>query len=278
MALRVLSTSDVEELVSRQTVVGQGVFGVVSLVPWENGFAILKVMKTNCPDQTFQKEKRFLEILQGAGGAPLLLGVCSSPKAIVITFRGHNTLRYVLQHRPLPDWYLAYIAFLLGFRLQEVHAAGVIHRDIHVYNVLVTVPQDLSMPWVSIIDYGLATMNYSVLDNMPDGAYRCELTDLCGGLGRTSSPSPDISALGELLNYIFQKMSVMPESAKEVVEMARTDRDTKQATLDEIVSKLYWILSEDFKVNIPSSLTSYGQVDSFTHCASVIYYRVTRCA
>ncbi|XP_071530529.1 probable serine/threonine-protein kinase mkcF [Panulirus ornatus] len=165
---KVLSREDLDNLVSQGTVLGYGSYGKAYLVRWDNSSAVLKLGNGRATRRDFEVEAYFLDKLDGAGGAPKLLAVSYSPLSLLMSFEGHQTLEDLLRNHHLPSRYLGQIGLQICRCLQEIHARGIIHSDLHSGNILVTVPDDLSLPpKVNIIDFGLATYAVSTIALLP---------------------------------------------------------------------------------------------------------------
>lgn len=88
-----LHNSDVEHLLlENKAKLGQGSYGKVTLVQWEDSKAVLKVGHNASVLDSFRHEAEYLQKLDGAGGAPRLLGLGQDPPALLMTYCGHKTL------------------------------------------------------------------------------------------------------------------------------------------------------------------------------------------
>ncbi|XP_071542898.1 probable serine/threonine-protein kinase DDB_G0281745 [Panulirus ornatus] len=137
---------------------GEGMYCRVSLVDWHGTPLVEKVSKHPASEsQTFEREVEYLHALDGAGGAPQLVSVFSSPPTIVCTFKGYSTLYDFLERGGIPDKMYPMVAIRIAERLQEVHAVGIVHNDLKTDNVMLEVSKKHKNGFeVSIIDYGLA--------------------------------------------------------------------------------------------------------------------------
>lgn len=249
MAVVQLSQLCLSDLVSRQSILGEGGFGMVGLIPWDNGgTAVLKVMKDTCPQHTFNREKFFLKTLNGAGGAPHLLAECQEPRAMVITYQGSQNLYDVLKRCLLPGWYLCLITLEICLQLRNIHAAGVVHGDLHEANIILTIPHnDLRYrPQVKIIDYGLAAVHRGGLEQLTDYDYQqlsSHLGDNC-----VLAPESDLHALSMMLMDNFDKMEKVPLRLQELANMMRFAEPRPQwqlSNLDQTLKILRQVLEEE---------------------------------
>lgn len=94
MAPSRMSQEFMEDLLSEGSVqLGVGGFGAVYLVEHRGQKAALKLGKSLHHAESILKERRVLEQLQGAGGAPRPLAYCPDPPALLMTYcRGRDLL------------------------------------------------------------------------------------------------------------------------------------------------------------------------------------------
>lgn len=213
-----LSPGIVQDLISCQTVIDEGAVGVVGSVPWgDNTSAVIKILKDKCPEDYFRREVFFLNFLNGFAGAPRLLGVSeTSPRALVMTNQGSQTLRHVLLHYNLPDWVLIRIGIGIISRLQELHAVGVLHNDIHAGNIMVDLPEETSAPPViRLIDFGQAAATDKILEHFSGDLERKIFVERRSSWFDT--PVRDIHMLGETFLRMMDKMEEVSPCVATVV-------------------------------------------------------------
>ncbi|XP_045589932.2 probable serine/threonine-protein kinase mkcF [Procambarus clarkii] len=241
-----VSSFQLNILMSQTQYIGQGAYAKVGRVPWDGGHAILKMMKRNS-ERDFRRELIIMERLDTAGGAPKILGLCYKPRAIVMSSRGEITLATALQHN-LPDWYMVYIVLKVGQCLREVHERGVIHGDIHASNVMVTLSPDFCKPpEVFLIDFGMSGLSPEALSTFSPEDLAC--------LGDTQmvhenlTYSHDVKCLGIMLLEISFLMKTSLASVRNIFEMA-TPSEREPAALDDVLQRLNTVLTDDFNINI----------------------------
>ncbi|XP_045590404.2 probable serine/threonine-protein kinase DDB_G0267514 [Procambarus clarkii] len=133
---------------------GSGTYGTVSLMDWDGQPAALKVAKSSEFSEMFEREGNVLSLLNGAGGAPLLLHRSVNPPSLVTTYKGNQTLLDVLRN---PQYDLLDVGLQVGIKLNEIHEAGLVHNDIKCDNIMIQGPPH--KPNISIIDFGFASKN-----------------------------------------------------------------------------------------------------------------------
>lgn len=140
----------------------------------------------------FREEFQILKEVDGAGGSPRALGICSKPSAILCSFVGRNTLEHVLEKMHYSDTQLLGLALRLCIAVQEVHEKDFIHNDLMDDNIVV----DVTTGRVSIIDYGNACRPG---DNVGYGSSSADniAPEILGG-GPSTSAS-DVFAVGFML-------------------------------------------------------------------------------
>ncbi|XP_045587234.1 probable serine/threonine-protein kinase DDB_G0271682 [Procambarus clarkii] len=135
----------------RRKFIGSGAYGVVALVEWRREPVALKISRSSLFSKSFSREADILALLKGAGGAPLLLGVAVNPFALLITYKGSQTLQNLFND---PEYNLIDLGLQVGRKLLEIHKAGIVHNDIKGSNIMVQGPPH--NPEISIIDFGMA--------------------------------------------------------------------------------------------------------------------------
>nr|XP_045587900.1 uncharacterized protein LOC123749822 [Procambarus clarkii] len=228
-----------DEHLSQRQYIDEGDFGIVWRIPWGKQYAILKTMKKKkISAKAFRTELFIMERLNGAGGAPRLLGVCYKPRAIVMSFRGELTLSEAIRE-DIPDWLIIYIVLKVGQCLRELHARGVIHNDIHARNVRVTLCQQ-KLPQVFLIDFGQSILRQDALLTLSQKTRRKLETKLHPKKNLTYSR--DVKALGLMLLNIVDIKNINIESIKEIIAITWSSM-CEPAPLDDILLKLNLVLA-----------------------------------
>ncbi|KAK8743415.1 hypothetical protein OTU49_001435, partial [Cherax quadricarinatus] len=102
----------------------------------------------------FEKEVSYLQVLNGAGGAPVPLCMSKKPTCLVMTYKGDKCFDDFLDESSPIKCLCA--LFKLTIRLNEIHRKGVLHGDLKMDNIMI---QNESHPYnfiVNIVDFGLA--------------------------------------------------------------------------------------------------------------------------
>ncbi|XP_071518752.1 uncharacterized protein [Panulirus ornatus] len=228
---KVLSRLEVKHLITKGVRLGEGAYGTAYLVKWDGAETVLKVAKDFADLQVYQREAYFLEQLGGAGGAPRLLATSVDPPAILISFVGQETLKRVLLERELPDEYLGLIGLQMCLRVKECHLLGICHKDLHTENIIVNIPDDLSLPpEVCLIDFGLAVYNESALAQLPGDDPYHGLSQTKGS--KVTSFKIDVADLG------YEICANMEAEAPQSVRLMAVDASLGTLTLDDLITGL----------------------------------------
>lgn len=280
-----LSSAAVSELLACQKVLGEGVHSEVGLVPWDDGkVAVIKLLKEECPQDVFQREKFVLEMLKGVGGTPHLLGFCGNPLALITSYMGPLTFPQILKQYKLPDWYLGIILLEIGKRILEIHAAGVVHNDMHGRNVIVNLPPSLAyLPEVKIIDFGQAKIYKRRMNPLKYNEYQ----DMVEGFGEwVGTPEKDVFGLGDILGKLLGQMSEIPISAGIMLGMTRGYVRGQQSSMEEVLKEIRRMVYQEMNMAIPPStdlLTSLTSVtplysDHSSHNSCAVFVGLPSCS
>lgn len=147
-----LSAEELDSL-QVQTDVTPGSYAQVQMVTFNGRIAIRKVMVSDCFLELLLREARVLLELDGVGGAPRVLALCTDPPAIVLEFVGDTFREFVSECRSV-SLLIDTLAKVCD-RVHEIHNQGLVHCDLKANNI--TVSGELHNPDVHIIDFGLAT-------------------------------------------------------------------------------------------------------------------------
>lgn len=122
--MKFLNSEVVDDLLRTENkVLGNGTFGEVLLVSYHNEPAALKVSKSRQKKiknkylrhlPNFLNEAEILYCLQGAGGAPLLHGVHVNPPALLMQYKGSQSLLDVIKD---PEFDLLAVGLEIGKQL-----------------------------------------------------------------------------------------------------------------------------------------------------------------
>lgn len=101
MTAKQMTPLEVETLQEKaHLTLGQGTFGSVYLVEHFGVQCALKIGGPYADVASLEEECKIMEHLEGAGGAPLALGICSEVLAIVMSYRGKKDLVAWLFDKP----------------------------------------------------------------------------------------------------------------------------------------------------------------------------------
>ncbi|XP_047496518.1 uncharacterized protein LOC125044110 [Penaeus chinensis] len=160
MPIEALSRKAVDTLLRdpRTRFLGEGSYGKVFLVLYQGQQCVVKRGQAIHDVLDFVEETKLMEVLKGAGGAPIPLGFCYDIPALVMTFCGAKNMRDYLkgQSSELPLLFILRLALRLTERLQEIHRAGFVHCDLKSNNVTLKFDRQRKLESVHIIDFGFA--------------------------------------------------------------------------------------------------------------------------
>lgn len=99
-----------------------------------------------------------MEWVGGAGGAPVPLRFCPEMPAILMTYCGGCNLEDYLESTPEKidlKYFLTLARRVIG-RLHEIHQKGVVHCDLKVDNIMVSINRAGLLEDIHIIDFSCA--------------------------------------------------------------------------------------------------------------------------
>lgn len=131
----------------------EGSFGTVSIISCKGQKAVKKVLKCEEDVALLLWEARVTAELDGAGGAPRLLAVCTQPPAVLLEFAGRCYDDFVQCHCTVGVFLDSLMS--IADRLSDIHSRGFLHNDVKGSNVMVRGPNP--RPTFHFIDFGLAT-------------------------------------------------------------------------------------------------------------------------
>ncbi|XP_064087329.1 dual specificity protein kinase shkE-like [Macrobrachium nipponense] len=229
-----LSEAEVKRLLLKGHELGSGAYGTAYKVLHKGKLAVLKVAIEDLWQvrAAFRNEAKTLQELQGAGGAPMLLGTCSKPAAILMDYCcGQEFYSFIYDSKTLPSLALQALPDIAR-RLHEIHLAGYIHADLKTDNVMVN---EQVQP--RIIDFGLAVKKgrkINVGQNMSDSIYAPEYTR-----GAPAQPWGDVYSMGCLVDdTIYALYDDIPKDYENIIKMAKNINPKLRPTVPELVEQL----------------------------------------
>ena len=196
---------------------GEGAHARAFAARWQGKEVVIKVSKTDW--FSLQREADFLFRLRGLGGAPTLLAVCLMPPMLIMTRAPGRTLWQVLQAGDVSDHFKVLCAQELSRKLCQMHEAGIIHNDIKGDNILVNKLGEY--PEVTVIDFGLATLEGHSLGLVPDPVSESKAFHVAPELwrGAVSTSATDRYSLGFVFEEISSSLST-PASVKAMTTLS----------------------------------------------------------
>lgn len=109
------------------------------------------------------RETAFLEILDGAGGAPRVLATCPRTGCYFMSYLGAENLADLLLNQlkgdeKFDDMFWLLVIENVIYKLIDVHKKRVVHADFKANNVMID-RSDPTRPTAAIIDFGLSTLH-----------------------------------------------------------------------------------------------------------------------
>ncbi|XP_064106000.1 uncharacterized protein DDB_G0286299-like [Macrobrachium nipponense] len=229
-----LGEAEVKRLLLKGQELGSGAYGTAYKVLHKGKQAVLKVANDDLWQvrAAFRNEAKTLQELQGAGGAPMLLGTCSKPAAILMDYCcGEEFYSFIYDSKTLPSLALQALPDIAR-RLHEIHLAGYIHVDLKTDNVMVN-----KQVQPRIIDFGLAVKRgkkIKVWPNMSDSIYPPEYTR-----GAPAMPWGDVYSMGCLVDdTIYALYDDIPKDYEDIINMAKSKNPKLRPTVPELVEQL----------------------------------------
>lgn len=145
----------------------RGGFASVRRIVFAGRAAVLKELHDPAGRDLLLKEAHLTMELEGAGGVPRVLAVCSNPPAMVLEFVGRTYDDFVL--KCCVGGLLESLANVCR-RLGEIHARGIVHNDVKINNITFT--GGVRRPVLHIIDLGWACRAGQIAGEFIDGGSR----------------------------------------------------------------------------------------------------------
>ncbi|XP_037776978.1 casein kinase I homolog 1-like [Penaeus monodon] len=224
-----ISPLEVDDLeLTKISVLGNGAFGYVDLVLYDGQECALKIGLAESVLPSFENERKMMELVAGAGGAPRVLAFCPETPALVMTFCGGKDLIDVVEKRLYHDERdLLTIALQLTQAVQELHQKGVVHCDLKPDNVVVEMDDEGRPQKVHVIDFGFARLiggKQRPKKTRSPKEWYCK----CFYSGDELSLACDMPGLGFIVHYLLRAMLKMRRERKEILARTSTpDHDQR---------------------------------------------------
>ncbi|XP_050730792.1 serine/threonine-protein kinase PknD-like [Eriocheir sinensis] len=247
---------------------GEGGSCSVFLVNYKGASCCLK-LSTLKGNTAFVYEARTLLALDGAGGAPRLLGVSDGKGqelALLTTYCGEHTFDDLPRLAPT-DAEMLHASLELCSALQQVHARGVVHNDIKANNVVVRRDPDNGRLHVSLIDYGLArgkglTLFYEPYDHSLVPWMAPEVVEC-----QPCLPAGDVYSLACLLDEILYSCTAVYPDLMDVVLSALSPSPEERPSVRAVAKAVQRCLaphSRSFRSRLRSVFS--GLKNTFSSC------------
>ncbi|XP_064120662.1 trichohyalin-like [Macrobrachium nipponense] len=236
-----ISEAEVQKLLKTGKELGAGAYGTAYKVVHKGEVAVLKVANSRLwsVKAVFKKEAKVLQALNGAGGAPLLLGTCSKPTAILMEYcPGEEFLSIIYDTKNFPSLALEILSDIAR-KLHQIHLAGYVHVDLKPDNVMVHVQEDKGNKQVKprIIDFGLAVEKGTKIQLYPNMSYSIYPPEYSEGA--PARPWGDVYSMGCLIeDTVYAFYDDIPEHYEEIISMAKNENPKLRPTLPKLVKQL----------------------------------------
>ncbi|KAK3849295.1 hypothetical protein Pcinc_043944 [Petrolisthes cinctipes] len=250
---------------------GSGSTGLVQVAAYKDKLVCVKKGHKPYSLKSYKMEASVLFKMKGAGGVPLLYAAASDYPFIVMEYvRGRTLDNDITRMYTLGARYVVDLFHKLGSSLNCLHAAGYVHNDLKVDNIII----ENTTKAVRIIDMGfscrIGDVGYPENPNM-DGAKKMHMywsfshfaPEVFFGLA--STPAGDVFSLGRMLeeirNYMTRKgvirdwpmglrlmeanmVHVLPEKRPSLVTIIITCRSYVQSFSRQIEQEVQESLNE----------------------------------
>ncbi|XP_042872090.1 sperm motility kinase 3A-like [Penaeus japonicus] len=181
-----------------------------------------------------EKERKNMEKLAGAGGAPLALAYCPQTPALVMSYCGKRDLFDLLtRDSSLEDRDYLGVALKVTKAIQEIHEAGMVHSDLKLDNVVVETSKKGEVQSVHIIDFGLS-VPVGGRQGPKKSADRKEWYCGCYYSGDKMKPKCDVVGLGVILTEVLDHLEEVPEELDDMVERTQEFEHELRPEVEEV--------------------------------------------
>lgn len=176
---------------------GEGGNGLVDLVHLEGRLVVRKTLKKVEAMGNLVEEVRIHKMLAGAGGAPLLQGLClTPPPRMFISWAGTSYTTYL---RGCSERDVVSSLIIIAEKLTEIHEKNVVHNDLKADNITaVTTEGEVDF---NVIDFGLSKMSGDILYiNGDRRRYHWMAPEVLAG--QPCLPASDVYSYGALMHVV----------------------------------------------------------------------------
>ena len=146
-------TEILHEEIKIEDALGEGVQGKTYIAQYKGGKFCAKIFRQF---SEYQREATMISAAELSSYSPKLVGTCSGMCLILMELAPGITLQRRIKNKPCRIS-VHKILFALGKAIDSLHFSGIIHNDLKVDNIMVTL--DDTNPIVTLIDFGWATFN-----------------------------------------------------------------------------------------------------------------------
>ncbi|KAK7081402.1 hypothetical protein SK128_017245, partial [Halocaridina rubra] len=235
--LDVMKEEELEERMTYLKEIGEGGNGAAHSILFDHVNCVLKTFHDGLVDI---REARIMKYLDGAGGAPKLLGITKSN--LVCTSAGDIGMDYIFT-KMTEEYHLLYFVYEVAKQVEMLHSKNIIHCDLKLDNIIF----DTEENEVNIIDFGLSCMLGEQVFKKGEARsgekYRCTWMAPELNEGEPATFASDIYSLGFLLACALVRFPKPNPEALYLVGIATREDPVKRPTLEEFLAILVAIHS-----------------------------------
>ncbi|XP_042213882.1 tyrosine protein-kinase src-1-like [Homarus americanus] len=204
-------SSDVVKDLHVMREIGKGKNGIVSLIRQEGELRAMKVLK-DADFEILLEEIQMLRKVNGAGGAPVLHGVCIDPFIIIQSYVGMPYEKYLSR---CPPNKVLFSLVKLGERLSEIHQKNLSHNDLKINNVAVTLLPGGEAD-IHIIDFGECSEFGMPLDEQYSAKEDMRIYWVAPEVkrGGVITRASDVFSFGHIIHKIYSEFTSFNDSVK----------------------------------------------------------------